>query len=518
MDNHRRKIVLGASAAAGITWLPRTADAAHGGVHATPLRTRVNVGSLAATSPVLESFRRAIEAMKRLPETNARSWTAFARVHDRFCSHNNWYILPWHRAYLTAFELVCRRLSGDDNFRVPYWDWTSNRQIPPVFSAATHAGRANALFLPTRTSPPFPDPMNPATPYRTRPVNDAMPDFAVGATVIETALREPNFERFAGSRPRRGSTPQNSLDPVWQRRSGTAGPLESNPHNFVHGWVGGTMSAFLSPLDPLFWCHHANLDRLWWRWVRPGFANSTDPLWLNFRFSGQFVDGAATPWNPRVRDLVNVNALGYTYPAAAATRSFPFAPAPLDARLLAPLPALARGMAFRPAELAADAIVNANQVLTVALAIGQSPGEVTARLLGSAGGAAPRGATAANAPVARGRVIVNVEAEIATGPTPHVRVFLSCPYLSPETPASDPHFVGSFAFFAAEHAEGAHAGHGAADAPRMISVSLDLTRTLAALRETGRMPERFELQMLPVPLAGAEAPPVRVRRVEFASS
>jgi hypothetical protein len=36
-------------------------------------------------------------------------------------------------------------------------------------------------------------------------------------------------------------------------------------HGSVHIWVGGTMSdAAVSPADPVFWLHHANLDRLWW--------------------------------------------------------------------------------------------------------------------------------------------------------------------------------------------------------------------------------------------------------------
>jgi tyrosinase len=37
-------------------------------------------------------------------------------------------------------------------------------------------------------------------------------------------------------------------------------------HNEVHGWVGGAMGSLLtSPADPLFWMHHAQVDRLWSR-------------------------------------------------------------------------------------------------------------------------------------------------------------------------------------------------------------------------------------------------------------
>jgi tyrosinase len=44
--------------------------------------------------------------------------------------------------------------------------------------------------------------------------------------------------------------------------------LESQPHDNIHGAVGGFMSEFLSPVDPLFFMHHSNIDRLWDVWTR----------------------------------------------------------------------------------------------------------------------------------------------------------------------------------------------------------------------------------------------------------
>src|SRR5262249_13522623 len=51
------------------------------------------------------------------------------------------------------------------------------------------------------------------------------------------------------------------------------GILESQPHDNVHGAMGGAtgnafMVSFLSPVDPIFFLHHANLDRLWDVWTR----------------------------------------------------------------------------------------------------------------------------------------------------------------------------------------------------------------------------------------------------------
>ena len=41
--------------------------------------------------------------------------------------------------------------------------------------------------------------------------------------------------------------------------------LENGVHNQIHCFVGGTMMFVeWSAYDPLFWIHHANVDRLWY--------------------------------------------------------------------------------------------------------------------------------------------------------------------------------------------------------------------------------------------------------------
>lgn len=43
-------------------------------------------------------------------------------------------------------------------------------------------------------------------------------------------------------------------------------PFGDELHGRVHLWVGGSMGAPSSPNDPIFWMHHANLDRIWAEW------------------------------------------------------------------------------------------------------------------------------------------------------------------------------------------------------------------------------------------------------------
>ena len=69
----------------------------------------------------------------------------------------------------------------------------------------------------------------------------------------------------------------------------------------------------LSARDPIFFLHHANVDRLWAAWNRRGNANSPEPMWRNFAFNRNFVDGDGSPWNVAVGDLGSPAALGYRY-------------------------------------------------------------------------------------------------------------------------------------------------------------------------------------------------------------
>jgi tyrosinase len=37
-------------------------------------------------------------------------------------------------------------------------------------------------------------------------------------------------------------------------------------HNAGHRFIGGHMAGSFSPNDPVFWMHHANVDRIWAHW------------------------------------------------------------------------------------------------------------------------------------------------------------------------------------------------------------------------------------------------------------
>jgi hypothetical protein len=92
--------------------------------------------------------------------------------------------------------------------------------------------------------------------------------------------------------------------------------VECGSHFPGHNWTGGTMGQGDSPLDPLFYLHHGNLDRLWaiWQLNNPG-AVQYDTTPIGCDNAVPVVDlndpmiGGATP-----ASMLDHTALGYRYP------------------------------------------------------------------------------------------------------------------------------------------------------------------------------------------------------------
>jgi tyrosinase len=113
---------------------------------------------------------------------------------------------------------------------------------------------------------------------------------------------------------------------------GERGSLENVPHGAVHSLVGndydelgnvinpGWMGSFYTAgLDPLFWLHHANIDRLWEVWLKhdPAHQNPTgDPAFLDTTFT--FPDPVAGSVTWAVGEVLDTAFLGYTYESLAA--------------------------------------------------------------------------------------------------------------------------------------------------------------------------------------------------------
>lgn len=187
--------------------------------------------------------------------------------------------LPWHRWYTAAYEKALRE---ECQYRgaQPYWDWTldtpANRfTSSPVFDPVYGFGGNGALIpfnssnneVPGRTGGgcildgPFKNlivQMGPLDSMESNPrclTRDLSPYYAgrfSGRNLTRLTLKQPDFGHF---------------DRVLE---GGISLEESGIHGGGHFSVGGTYGAmgdpYVSPSDPIFWLHHANLDRVWWSW------------------------------------------------------------------------------------------------------------------------------------------------------------------------------------------------------------------------------------------------------------
>jgi Common central domain of tyrosinase/Polyphenol oxidase middle domain len=235
------------------------------------------------TAAELTAFKNGVTVMKSRAATDPTSWIYQAAIHGTSatpvqtawstCQHNTTFFLSWHRMYICFFERILRKASGMPSLGLPYWNYSD-------------AADANARFLPTA----FRSPANTTNPLftadRNAAINNGTGQLSASAVSLASVLPGPTgFYPFSDN-------------------------VNGTPHGNVHIGVGGGMSGFnTAGLDPIFWLHHCNIDRLWNRWLAGGGGRSnppaTDTSWHNTNFT--FFDEFGVPVQMKGSDLVSVS-------------------------------------------------------------------------------------------------------------------------------------------------------------------------------------------------------------------
>lgn len=170
--------------------------------------------------------------------------------------------LPWHRDYLLKFEKMLQAI--DPLAFIPYFNWTANRTVPAWI----------ANFKPTVNVP------------------------GQGAVIVKRNASIPAVKNITGIVSQPNYTPFTDA-------------LEMGPHGDVHmelGVVAGRREAMarisVSPADPIFWLHHAMIDKIWadWQVTHPG---------KNPTLTG--VHAKMDPWTETATQLKSITVLGYRY-------------------------------------------------------------------------------------------------------------------------------------------------------------------------------------------------------------
>src|SRR5688500_823279 len=106
--------------------------------------------------PVLETYARGVELMRELSATDPASWLWAANTHGippgtparpawGQCAHASLFFLPWHRAYLAWFEGTIRTLTGDDDWALPYWDYSDPDNTDAAFLPAEFRAQSRTV-------------------------------------------------------------------------------------------------------------------------------------------------------------------------------------------------------------------------------------------------------------------------------------------------------------------------------------------------------------------------------------
>jgi len=184
--------------------------------------------------------------------------------------------LPWHRAYLLLVESFIGNVLKEP-FALPYWDYTQAPSLPIEFREAIDGGtQGNALFFSER-------------------LTNNHPDFAEGVIDVKSAF---------------GQTAFGFDEPT---HIGFSLDLEANLHGNVHAETGtsrGMGNPLFAARDPIFYLHHAAIDRLWESW-RKTYGDPSSVEWREVvnRFAGS--DDKIVSW--KTASLLNLEELGYRY-------------------------------------------------------------------------------------------------------------------------------------------------------------------------------------------------------------
>jgi hypothetical protein len=190
-------------------------------------------------------------------------WLRFYNYHANFKlqGHGGCYFLPWHRQFLFEFERELNKVSP--GVSLPYWDWT---KISPITGQ-----RINEYF----TIDPVWVRAGGASGYAPIP-NGPFRAWTFGG---ETCIRgfkvnNRNFNVFGESFDFLSSEEMGYLIRGGDSFANFAIFLEAF-HGIPHVAVGGSMSdTATSPLDPIFYSHHAFIDKVWRDWQNSGNGNA----------------------------------------------------------------------------------------------------------------------------------------------------------------------------------------------------------------------------------------------------
>ncbi len=304
------------------------------------------------TDDEVKNLCRAVGYMRRnIPLNSTLQWENYAKLHAYHCTnagvsmiqvHWSWHFLPWHRGYIYFLERILDNILKTNfgwkgiSLAYPYWDWIDHQEMPntklrkesglssPLFGydltqedmvSSDNLDFDNLALYDGNRKPsiehPTMDPSNEVSKDSKKHIEESK--WYMSHDYINAILQAP-FELFGGRY-------------VTDRNTGQ-GLLEQGPHNDGHDWVGtrygsnrnmGTLRYAAN--DPIFFMHHANLDRIWSLYKNEQ-PNPNGP-WGQQEYTYTDIDGS--PITVTVKDIVmNMNNVTYQPPSDGISKLDPY--------------------------------------------------------------------------------------------------------------------------------------------------------------------------------------------------
>ncbi len=233
------------------------------------------------TAAELDKFRAAFTQL--IADSGTEGFLSLAGMYGQpkwYCPHGSTLFLPWHRAYILRLERALQAFDSD--VFLPYWDWASataqGEGLPAAYTDATYTPQGASAAIPN----PLASVNVPLLSHATARTPGPRGQLASFAASVELCMAQTTYLGFNAA-------------------------IEG-PHNSLHGWTGGDMGLVsAAAYDPIFWVHHANVDRQWARWqASPKGVDPASDV-ASQDFSGRGLSGT-------VQSVLDWTALGYSYP------------------------------------------------------------------------------------------------------------------------------------------------------------------------------------------------------------
>lgn len=272
--------------------------------------------------------------------TNDMSHTQMAHMGPQF--------LPWHRYMLLRLEADMQQVLGDPNFTLPYWDWedcqgdtkAGENPCPKLFESEYLGSPGSCTDGQSDVTGYLAD-----NGFVTHIWAEATAQTVFNTDSIRCSTKP--LQRQVGCNAINNSKPASAQDArgIYDRKVYDAEPYDTchtdenvsfrqylegysksdkNPvciiagcknHGVGHIYVGGDMASGGAPVnDPLFFLHHANVDRLWAMWQDKNRASAeTAANYGNPAYPDDWLGSIFNFRQMRAAEMFDFRALGYRY-------------------------------------------------------------------------------------------------------------------------------------------------------------------------------------------------------------